>query len=103
MQPIPNRQTSPAVNWSIPGQSIDQFPAAVVVLNGPPFRGPLIACRPCQLHCPHPLPTPTGRLPAAVLGYAVAKPLELIARQKRHGSTTANAGASSAGGANVVP
>jgi hypothetical protein len=39
MQPAPKRQRSAVVNWSIHGQFIDQFPAAVVVVIGPPFRG----------------------------------------------------------------
>jgi hypothetical protein len=54
MQPTPRTQPSPGVNWSIPGQLIDQFPTAVVVVNGPPFRGPLITCH------PHPSYSPPG-------------------------------------------
>jgi hypothetical protein len=39
MQPVPKQQRSAVVNWSIPGEFIDQFPTAVVVVIGPPFRG----------------------------------------------------------------
>ena len=83
MHPTSKRQGNMVVNWSIPGQLIDQFPAAVVVVNWPPFRGPLTACRHRHPHWPHPLPSTT----AAVLGYARVLRTECIARRKRHRST----------------
>jgi hypothetical protein len=39
-------------NWSIPGQLIDQLLTAVVVVNCPPFKGALTACRPHNGHSP---------------------------------------------------
>jgi len=39
MQPTRKLLLSAVVNWSISRQLIDQFPAAVVVINCPPFRG----------------------------------------------------------------
>jgi len=99
MQPAPKPQRSAVVNWSIHGQLIDQFPAAVVVVNWPPFRGPLTACRHGP-HCPQLLP-PASRSLAAVLGYAEAEPMERITRQKRHGLITMKLGVPSAGGGNV--
>jgi hypothetical protein len=89
MQPAPKRQRSAVVNWSIPGQSIDQFPAAVVVVNWPPFRGPLITCRHRHPHWPHPVPTILQRSHAAVLGYAGVLETKCIDRRKRHRSTLA--------------
>ena len=102
MQPAPKPQRSAVVNWSIHGQLIDQFPAAVVVVNWPPFRGPLTACRHRHPHWPHPVPTALQKSPAAVLGYAEAEPMECITRQKRHGLTTMKLVVPSAGGGNVV-
>jgi hypothetical protein len=102
MQPISNPQPSPVVNWSIPGQFIDQLPAAVVVVNSPPFRGLLITCRPHCLHWPRHVPTKIARWPAAVVGYAVLVPAERIARQKRHGSTAAELDVFLLGGTNVI-
>jgi hypothetical protein len=100
MQPAPNRQRSAVVNWSIAGQLINQFPAAVVVVNWPPFRGPLTACR-HRSHWPQVLP-PASRSSNAVVGYAEAEPMECITRQKRHGLTTMKLVVPSAGGGNVV-
>jgi hypothetical protein len=87
MRPAPKRQRSSVVNWSIPGQLIDQSPAAVVVVNWPPFRGPLITRRHCHPHWPHLVPTLLPRSPTAVLGYAGALQKECIGRRKRHRST----------------
>lgn len=42
----PRLKPSAVVNWPIPGQFIGQLRPAVVVVNGPPFRGLLITCRP---------------------------------------------------------
>jgi hypothetical protein len=39
MQPAPKRPRSSVVNWSIPGQLVDQFPMAAVVVNCPPLGG----------------------------------------------------------------
>jgi hypothetical protein len=89
MQPAPKRQPNMVVNWSIPGQLIDQFPAAVVVINGPPLRGPLITCRHRHLHWPHTPADNIARSPTAVLGYAGVLQTECIARRKRHRSTFA--------------
>jgi hypothetical protein len=100
MQPAAKRQRSVVVNWSIHGQLIGQFPAAVVVVNWPPFRGPLTACR-HRPHSPQLLP-PASRSPVAVLGYTEAEPMECITRQKRHGLITMKLGVSSVGGGNVV-
>jgi hypothetical protein len=102
MQPIPNPQHSAVINCSIPVQLIDEFPTAVVVINCPPLRGQLIACRPHHPHSPHTLPAAGPRSPIAILGYAVAKPAESITRQKRHRLTTAKPGVVSVGGANVL-
>jgi hypothetical protein len=102
MQPAPKRQLSAVVNWLIAGQLIDQFPAAVVVVNWPPFRGPLTACRHRHPHWPHPVPTALQKSPAAVLGYAEAEPMERTTRQKRHGLTTMKLGVSSTGDINVL-
>jgi hypothetical protein len=102
MYPIPKPQLSPVVNWSIHDHLNDQFPAAVVVINCPPFRGTIDRLPPSQPYWPRPLPTPTGRSLAAVLGYAVAERAESITRQKRHRLTTAKSRASSGGGANVL-
>jgi hypothetical protein len=101
MQPVPKRQRNAVVNWSMPGQLIDQFPAAVVVVNGPPFRGPLTACRHRHPHWPQLLP-PASRSPTAVLGYAEAEPMERITRRTRHRLTTAKREVPSLGGTNVV-
>jgi hypothetical protein len=42
-----------ALDWrsigQFPGQLIDQFPMAAVVVNCPPFRGAMTACHPHQL------------------------------------------------------
>ncbi len=102
MQPRLKSPTSPVVNWSILGQLMVQSPAAVVVVNGPPFRGPLITCRPHSLHWPRSLPTAFVGCPAAVVGYAVVVLAERITRQKRHRSTTAEPDALSPGGTNVL-
>jgi hypothetical protein len=50
MQPISNPQPSVVVKWSIPGQLIDQFPAAVVVINSLPLRGRIGRLPPSHLH-----------------------------------------------------
>jgi hypothetical protein len=102
MHPIPKPQLSPLVNWSIHDHLNDQFPAAVVVINCPPFRGTIDRLPPSKLHWPRALPVPTRRLPAAALGYAVAERAESITRQKRHRLTTAKSRALSGGGANVL-
>lgn len=101
MQPVTCPPPEAVVNWSIHGQLIDQFPAAVVVVNRPPFRGLLITCRPDRPNWTRPLPSPSS-FPPAALGYAVAEPVESITRQKRHRSTTAKPRVSTAGGANVL-
>jgi hypothetical protein len=102
MQPIPKSLPSPVVNWSIPGQLIGQLPAAVVVVNCPPFRGALTACRPHHLHWPQSLPTDIASSHAAAPRYAVVERAELITRQKRHRLTTAKPRVASVGGANVL-
>jgi hypothetical protein len=102
MQPSLMRQHSPVVNWSIPGQLIDQFPAAVVVVNGPPLRGPLITCRPHLPKCPRAQPIATTRCRGADLGYAIAERAESIIRRKRHGSTAADPNTLSVGDSNVL-
>jgi hypothetical protein len=81
--------------------ALDQFHTAVVVVNGPPLKGPLITRRPRQPHWPQPLPTTNQRSDVAVISYVLATPAECITRQKRHGSTTAKLGVSSVGGTNV--
>src|ERR1700722_1552995 len=101
MHPIPKPQLSPVVNWSIPGRLIDQFPAAVVVINCPPFRGTIDRLPPSQRQWPHACRYPTGRSRGAVLGYDGAKPAESITRQKRHGLTTAKLRVASLGAGNV--
>jgi hypothetical protein len=101
MQPTPRTQPSAVVNWSIRGQFIDQFHTAVVVVNGPPLKGPLITCRSRRPHWPQPLPTSNQRSPAAVVSYALATLAKSITRQKRHRLTTAKVGGVSVGGANV--
>jgi hypothetical protein len=98
MRPAPNRQRSVVVNWSIAGQLINQFPAAVVVVNWPPFRGPLTACRHRHPHWPHPPPSTT----AAVLGYARVLRTECIDRRKRHRSTVTGRRFSLMGDVDVV-
>lgn len=103
MQPILKSPVSPVVNWSILGRLIGQLPAAVVVVNGPPFRGPLITCRPHHLYWPLPLPIGAARCSNAAVGYVIGEPVERIARQMRHGSTAANRDALSPGGAHVLP
>jgi hypothetical protein len=92
MQPMPKLQPSAVVNWSIPGQLIDQFPAAMVVINSLPFRERIDRLPPSQLHWALALPIPTERSSAALLGYAVAKPMESITGLKRHRLTTAKLG-----------
>jgi hypothetical protein len=101
MQPIPARQLSAAVNWSIPGQLIDQFPAAMVVINSLPFRGRIDRLPPSQPHRPQPLPKLTGSAHPAVLSYAFATPAESTTRQKRHGVKTAKLRVPSVGGGDV--
>ena len=65
MRPAANGQRSVVVNWSIAGQLIGQFPAAVVVVNWPPFRGPLTACRPHRaIHRRHAVHTTATRRPS---------------------------------------
>jgi hypothetical protein len=39
MPTMPKLQPDAAVNWAITGKLIDQFPAAAVVINCPPFKG----------------------------------------------------------------
>jgi len=102
MQPAPKPQRSAVVNWSIHGQLIDQFPAAVVVVNWPPFRGPLTACRHRHPHWPHPVPTALQRSPTAVFGYARVLRTECIARRKRHRSTVTGRRFSLIGDVDVV-
>ena len=102
MQPTPALQLSAAVNWSIPGQWIDQFPAALVVINSLPFRGRIDRLPPSQPRRRHTLPSPTARSLPAILGYAVAEPVESIIRLKRHRLTTAQVRVSPAGGADVL-
>jgi hypothetical protein len=89
------------INWSIPGQLVDQFPAAVVVVKWPPFRGPLITCRPRHRYCP-PMPIVATRWRGADLGYAIAERAESIIRQKRHGSTAAGPNTLLIGDSNVL-
>jgi hypothetical protein len=44
----------PAVNGSMTGLMIDQFPMAAVVVNCPPFKGALTACHPHRaIHSRH--------------------------------------------------
>jgi hypothetical protein len=82
MQPTPQSRPRPSVNWSILGQLIDQLPAAVVVVNGPPFRGPLITCR-------HRLPVlPHTASPPAVQCYGVTESTPRIDRQNCSESTS---------------
>jgi hypothetical protein len=94
---------SPMVDWSIAGQWIDQLPAAVVVVNGPPFRGPLTTCRPRNHQSRHSLPEAIARWHAAILGYAVLMAIERVARQKRHRLAKAELGLISLGGFHVLP
>jgi hypothetical protein len=103
MQPIQALQPNPVVNWSIPGQLIDQSPAAAVVINSLPFRGRIDHLPPSQPHRPHNLPTSIERSRAAVLGYAVAKPMESITRAKRHELTEPKLGLATIGGGDVLP
>jgi hypothetical protein len=85
MQPIPQSRPRLAVNRSFLGQLIDQLPAAVVVVNGPPFRGPLITCR-HRLPISPPATSPTNSL-SAVQCYGVRESTPRIDRQGRSGST----------------
>ena len=103
MEPMMMLSPSPLANWSIAGQWIDQLPTAVVVVNGPPFRGPLTTCRPRNHQSCHSLPDAIARWHAAILGYAVLVATERVARQKRHRLTTAELGLISLGGAHVLP
>jgi hypothetical protein len=89
MQPTPALQLSAAVNWPIPDQWIDQFPAAVVVINSLPFRGRIDRLPPFQPALAEPLPTPTGRSCSAVVSYALATTADSTTPQKRHKLTTA--------------
>jgi hypothetical protein len=102
MRLIPKPQPSPVVNWSIPRQLIDQFPAAVVVINCPPFRGTIDRLPPSQRHWALSLPMRIERPPAAVLGYAVAEPVESINRQKRHRLTKSKRRVSALGEPHVI-
>ena len=101
MQPPPRTQPSAVVNWSIRGQLIDQFHTAVVVVNGPPLKGPLITCRPHQPRWPQFPPTANQRSRTAVVSYALATLAKSIACQKRHGLTTAKLRVPSVGGGHV--
>jgi hypothetical protein len=102
MQPIPNPQHSAVINCSIPVQLIDQFPAAVVVINCPPLRGTINRLPPGRTYWPPSLPKTTPRSLAAILGYAEAEPIESITGKKRHRLTTAKSRVLSGGGANVL-
>jgi len=102
MQPTSRTQLRAEVNWSIRGQLIDQFRTAVVVVNGPPYRGPLITRRSHRPALAAALPTAARTPRAAVLGYAATKREECITRLKRHGLTTAKPRVSSVGGDNVL-
>jgi hypothetical protein len=53
---VPRSKSPPnrAVNWPIPGQLIDQFPAAVVVVNGPPLKGAIDHLPPSLTSIPTP-------------------------------------------------
>jgi hypothetical protein len=102
MEPAQKLRPSAVVNWSIPVQLIDQFPAAVVVINCPPFRGTNDHLPPLPPHWPRPCRYTSGRSSPAVLGYAVAEPDESITGRKRHGLINANSGFSSVGGGNVI-
>jgi hypothetical protein len=83
MHPMP--QPSPVVNWSIPNQLIDQFPAAVVVINSLPFRGRIDRLPPSQPHRQHRRQTSKRGVHAAVVSYVLATPAESTAQKKRHG------------------
>ena len=102
MQPTRKLLLSAVVNWSISRQLIDQFPAAVVVINCPPFRGTIDRLPPSQPHWPRPCQYPATRSLAAALGYVVAERAESITRQKRHRLTAAKSRALSGGGTNVL-
>ena len=102
MHPIPKPQPSPVVNWSIPDQLIDQFPAAVVVINSSPFRGRIDRLPPSQPHQLRLVPAPTARLRPAVLGYAVSESVESITRLKRHELASGKLWVLSVGGNDVL-
>lgn len=102
MQPTPRTRPSTVVNRPFPGRLIDQFPTAVVVVNGPPFRGPLITCRAHLPKWPLRLPPAIRRSPDALVGYAVAERAESITRQKRHRSTGARLAFSPLGNSHVL-
>jgi hypothetical protein len=102
MQPTPALQLSTAVNWSIAGQLIDQFPAAVVVINSLPFRGRIDRLPPSQPHRLRLVPAPTARLRPAVLGYAVSESVESITRLKRHELASGKLWVLSVGGNDVL-
>src|SRR5262249_4728902 len=102
MQPTANLQHSSVANWSIPVQLIDQFAAAVVVINSLPFRGRIDRLPLSQSHLLQPLRRMSTSPLAAVFGYAVAEPLESINRAKRHELTTVKLRVSPAGGADVL-
>jgi hypothetical protein len=85
MPPVTSLPLEPAVNWAMSGELIDQFPAAVVVVNCPPFRGALITCRHRRCKWTHALP---ARAPApAAVCYRVAESAPRIDRQNCSGST----------------
>jgi hypothetical protein len=102
MQPTPALQLSTAVNWSIAGQLIDQFPAAVVVINSLPFRGRIDRLPPSPPHWLPRVPTPTARSRSAAVGYAVAEPVESITRLKRHELTSGKLRVLPIGGTDVL-
>jgi hypothetical protein len=102
MQSILNPHDRAVFNWSIPGQLMDQFAAAVVVINSLPFRGRIDRLPPSQLHWLLPLPIATGSLPAAAVGYDVAEPIESITSEKRHRLSPAKARVLSRGGTDVL-
>jgi hypothetical protein len=102
MQPPPRTQPSAVVNWSIRGQLIDQFYTAVVVVNGPPFKGAIDHPPRSAASFPPPVPPATQTSPAAVIGYAVAERAEPITDQKRHRLTTAKPRVLTTGGADVL-
>ena len=86
MQPIPKSQLRDAGNWSIPDQLIDQFPAAVVVVNCPPFRGALMTCRARHRNCTRALPR---ALTQAAICYGVSDSAERIDHENCSRSTRA--------------
>jgi hypothetical protein len=102
MKPAPKMPHSAVVNWSIAVQLIDQFPAAGVVINCPPFRGTNNRLPPDRTYWPPPLPIPTGRSLTAALGYVVAKPMESITGKKRHRLTATKLGVLPTGDADVL-